>query len=65
MSIKIISAYYALIKKKKDKNMKEKDKYKYKIQNMLWDRKQNNVVNAVILTCMKMVYVFIATINYI
>ena len=57
MSIKMISVYSALIKK-------EKDKYKYKIQNMLWDRKQNHAVNAMV-ACMKMVYVFFVSINNI
>jgi hypothetical protein len=53
--MKKISAYFATMKKKE----------KYRIIKILRNGKKNHVVNAVILTCMKMVYVFIVTINYI
>ena len=54
ISIKKISVSFATMMKKK----------KYKIKSMLWNIKQIHVVYAMV-TCMKMVYVFIVTINYI
>ena len=53
--MKKISAYFAKMIKKN----------KYKIIRILWDWKQNHVANAMILMYIKMVYVFIVTINNI